>query len=117
MADGPENTGEKQDTRFTPGQSGNAAGKPKGARHRAMRAIVLDAASLRVATVEILGLRFELEPHEMSDDRNQWSTASVMSCCLRPTFSSVPSGGAGNGSIMSAAHSNPLQSPGLHWGG
>src|SRR3954470_4336254 len=29
------NTGQKQDTRFTPGQSGNPAGKPKGARHRA----------------------------------------------------------------------------------
>lgn len=30
----PVNTGEKQDTRFKPGQSGNPAGKPRGARHR-----------------------------------------------------------------------------------
>ncbi len=30
----PENTGAKQDTRFKPGQSGNPAGKPKGARHK-----------------------------------------------------------------------------------
>jgi hypothetical protein len=30
----PVNTGEKQDTRFRPGESGNPAGKPKGARHK-----------------------------------------------------------------------------------
>jgi Family of unknown function (DUF5681) len=30
----PENSGEKQDGRFKPGQSGNPAGKPKGARHK-----------------------------------------------------------------------------------
>jgi Family of unknown function (DUF5681) len=28
------NTGRKQDTRFKPGESGNPAGKPKGARHK-----------------------------------------------------------------------------------
>lgn len=28
----PEPTGDKQDTRFKPGQSGNPAGRPKGAR-------------------------------------------------------------------------------------
>lgn len=28
----PETTGDKQDTRFKPGQSGNPAGRPKGAR-------------------------------------------------------------------------------------
>jgi hypothetical protein len=31
----PENTGKNQDTRFRPGQSGNPAGKPRGARNRA----------------------------------------------------------------------------------
>src|SRR3954469_4853520 len=31
----PANTGQKQDTRFKPGQSGNPAGKAKGTRHRA----------------------------------------------------------------------------------
>ena len=30
----PDNTGEKQDTRFQPGQSGNPAGRPKGARNK-----------------------------------------------------------------------------------
>src|SRR5215471_10901662 len=30
----PENTVQKQDTRFKPGQSGNPAGRPKGARSR-----------------------------------------------------------------------------------
>src|SRR3954452_6217860 len=34
-----ENSGEKQGGRFQPGQSGNPAGKPKGARHRATMAI------------------------------------------------------------------------------
>src|SRR5215210_2170155 len=34
----PANTGQKQDTRFKPGQSGNPAGKAKGIRHRATRA-------------------------------------------------------------------------------
>ena len=34
----PANTGQKQDTRFKPGQSGNPAGKAKGTRHRATRA-------------------------------------------------------------------------------
>src|SRR4051812_17476928 len=34
----PANTGQKQDTRFKPGQSGNPAGKTKGTRHRATRA-------------------------------------------------------------------------------
>ena len=33
------NAGRKQDTRFKPGQSGNPAGKPKGARHRITLAI------------------------------------------------------------------------------
>ncbi|RYE67350.1 MAG: hypothetical protein EOO79_05325 [Oxalobacteraceae bacterium] len=31
-APNPETTGQKQDTRFKPGQSGNPAGRPKGAR-------------------------------------------------------------------------------------
>ena len=30
----PENTGQKQDTRFKPGESGNPAGRPKGSRNR-----------------------------------------------------------------------------------
>ena len=30
----PVNAGRKHDTRFKPGESGNPAGKPKGARHR-----------------------------------------------------------------------------------
>lgn len=30
----PETTGTKQDARFKPGQSGNPAGRPKGARHK-----------------------------------------------------------------------------------
>jgi len=30
----PVNTGRKQDTRFKPGESGNPAGKPRGARHK-----------------------------------------------------------------------------------
>lgn len=38
MANGaPDNAGPKQDTRFKPGQSGNPAGKPPGARHRITR--------------------------------------------------------------------------------
>ena len=36
---GPVNTGRKQDARFKPGQSGNPAGKPKGARHRTTLAV------------------------------------------------------------------------------
>jgi hypothetical protein len=34
-----ESTGRKQDTRFKPGQSGDPAGKPKGARNKITRAI------------------------------------------------------------------------------
>lgn len=34
-----ENTGEKQSGRWKPGQSGNPAGKPKGARHKATQAV------------------------------------------------------------------------------
>jgi hypothetical protein len=30
----PDSTGHKQDTRFQPGQSGNPAGRPKGARNK-----------------------------------------------------------------------------------
>jgi hypothetical protein len=30
----PDATGKKQDTRFKPGQSGNPAGRPKGARNK-----------------------------------------------------------------------------------
>jgi hypothetical protein len=30
----PVNAGRKQDTRFKPGESGNPAGKPRGARHK-----------------------------------------------------------------------------------
>ena len=30
----PDATGDKQDTRFQPGQSGNPAGRPKGARNK-----------------------------------------------------------------------------------
>src|SRR4026207_505117 len=30
----PDTTGQKQDTRFKPGQSGNPAGRPKGSRNR-----------------------------------------------------------------------------------
>jgi hypothetical protein len=43
----PENSGAKQAGRYKPGQSGNPAGKPKGARHRAMQMlekILLDGA-------------------------------------------------------------------------
>ena len=35
----PENTGAKQAGRWKPGQSGNPAGKPKGARHKATQAV------------------------------------------------------------------------------
>ena len=30
----PDNTGQKQGTRFQPGQSGNPTGRPKGARNK-----------------------------------------------------------------------------------
>ena len=41
MTDGPEKTGGKQgDGRFKSGQSGNPAGKPKGTRHHATRAVM-----------------------------------------------------------------------------
>lgn len=36
----PENTGQKQDTRFKPGQSGNPAGRPKGARSKLGEALI-----------------------------------------------------------------------------
>lgn len=35
----PEKSGRKQDGRFAPGQSGNPAGKPKGCRNHATRAL------------------------------------------------------------------------------
>jgi Family of unknown function (DUF5681) len=34
VTNSPDNTGQKQDTRFQPGQSGNPAGRPKGARNK-----------------------------------------------------------------------------------
>lgn len=39
MTKKPENTGRKQDGKFLQGQSGNPAGKPKGARHKATLAV------------------------------------------------------------------------------
>lgn len=38
MSKKPENTGRKQDGTFLQGQSGNPAGKPKGAKHKATQA-------------------------------------------------------------------------------
>ena len=35
----PENAGNKQSGRFKPGQSGNPAGKPRGARHKSILAL------------------------------------------------------------------------------
>ncbi|MDX5930498.1 DUF5681 domain-containing protein [Acidiphilium acidophilum] len=35
----PDNSEPKQDGRFKPGQSGNPAGKPRGARHKAVQAL------------------------------------------------------------------------------
>ena len=46
----PENTGQIQAGRFQPGQSGNPAGKPKGARHKA----TLAAQELLDGEVEII---------------------------------------------------------------
>ncbi|MGE4483384.1 DUF5681 domain-containing protein [Acidocella sp.] len=37
----PENSAKKQAGRFQPGQSGNPAGKPRGARHKAVQAMDL----------------------------------------------------------------------------
>ena len=39
MAKKPETTGRKQDGTFKPGQSGNPAGRPKGARHATTLAV------------------------------------------------------------------------------
>lgn len=39
MPDDPENSGAKQDGRFTAGRSGNPAGKPRGTRNRALAAL------------------------------------------------------------------------------
>ena len=39
MIDTPENTGQIQAGKFQPGQSGNPAGKPKGARHKVTLAV------------------------------------------------------------------------------
>jgi hypothetical protein len=39
MADHPETTGAKQDSRFQPGQSGNPGGRPKGSRNKATLAL------------------------------------------------------------------------------
>ncbi len=38
--DAPDHTGSKQDTRFKPGQSGNPAGRPKGARSKLADAFI-----------------------------------------------------------------------------
>jgi hypothetical protein len=40
MTEKPENAGQKQGGKFKPGQSGNPAGKPKGCRHKATRAVM-----------------------------------------------------------------------------
>lgn len=37
----PKNAGRKQDGRFSQGQSGNPAGKPKGTRHKATQAAMI----------------------------------------------------------------------------
>jgi Family of unknown function (DUF5681) len=38
----PENTDQKQGTRFKPGQSGNPAGRPKGSKHKIQEAFLRD---------------------------------------------------------------------------
>jgi hypothetical protein len=47
----PENTGEKQAGRFRPGESGNPAGRPRGARNKATLAVqaLLDGEAVGIA--------------------------------------------------------------------
>ncbi len=61
----PDNTGEKQDTRWQPGQSGNPAGRPKGARDRVseklLQVLEEDFAEHGAAVIEAVRVK---RPHE-----------------------------------------------------
>ena len=68
--DVPDNTGEKQATRFQPGRSGNLAGRPRGSRNRVVQTIV----DLYTASLEGTGAE-DLERLRQKDLSTYWRLA------------------------------------------
>ncbi len=66
----PEDTGQKLDTRFKPGRSGNPAGRPRGSRNRVVQTIV----DLYTASLEGTGAE-DLERLRQKDLSTYWRLA------------------------------------------
>ena len=62
---GSDNTGEKQDTRFKPGQSGNPKGRPKGARSRVSESLLEELAQhFETKGKDAIDVVFKERPHD-----------------------------------------------------
>ena len=60
-----DNTGEKQDTRFKPGQSGNPKGRPKGARSRVSESLLEELAQhFETKGKNAIDVVFKERPHD-----------------------------------------------------
>jgi Family of unknown function (DUF5681) len=66
----PEDTGQKLDTRFKPGKSGNPAGRPRGSRNRIVQTVV----ELYSASLEGTGAE-DLERLRQKDLSTYWRLA------------------------------------------
>lgn len=65
IATSPVSTGQKQGTRFKPGQSGNPAGRPKGARNRISESFLQElAAHFEASGKAAIDTVFRERPHD-----------------------------------------------------
>ena len=65
QGNGPDNTGQKQDNRFKPGQSGNPKGRPKGARSRVSESLLEELAQhFETNGKNAIDVVFKERPHD-----------------------------------------------------